>query len=45
LRVRENRVMRIFGTKREKVVGGWRRLHNEELYNLYASRTIVSMIK
>jgi hypothetical protein len=28
---------RIFGTKREKVAGGWRRLHNEELHNLYAS--------
>jgi len=32
LRVFENRVlMRIFGPKREEVVGGWRRLHNEEL--------------
>jgi hypothetical protein len=28
---------RIFGLKREEVAGGWRRLHNEELYNLYAS--------
>jgi hypothetical protein len=28
--------MRIFGRKREEVVGGWRRLHNEELHNLYA---------
>jgi hypothetical protein len=26
---------RIFGPKREEVVGGWRRLHNEELHNLY----------
>jgi len=34
----ENRVLRrIFGHKREEVVGGWRRLHNEELHNLYAS--------
>jgi hypothetical protein len=31
----ENRVLRrIFGPKREEVVGGWRRLHNEELRNL-----------
>jgi hypothetical protein len=35
----ENRVLRrIFGPKREKVEGGWRRLHNEELHNLYASK-------
>jgi hypothetical protein len=34
----ENRVLRkIFGPKREKVTGGWRRLHNEELHNLHAS--------
>jgi hypothetical protein len=37
LRVLQNRVpRRIFGPKREEVVGGWRRLHNEELHNLYA---------
>jgi hypothetical protein len=31
----ENRILRrIFGHKREEVVGGWRRLHNEEVYNL-----------
>jgi hypothetical protein len=29
----------------EEVVGGWRRLHNEELHNLYASSAIVSIIK
>jgi hypothetical protein len=34
----ENRVLRrMFGPKREKVVGGWRRLHNEELHTLYTS--------
>jgi hypothetical protein len=33
----ENRVLRrIFGSKREDVAGGWRRLHNEELHDLYA---------
>jgi hypothetical protein len=38
LRVSVNRVLRrIFGSKREEVAGGWRRLHNEELHNLYAS--------
>jgi hypothetical protein len=30
----ENRVLRIFGPKREEVAGGWRRLHIEELHNL-----------
>jgi len=42
LRVFENRVLRIFGHKREEVVGGWRRLHNEELHNLYTTRVIKS---
>jgi hypothetical protein len=42
LRVFENRFLtRSFGPKREEVVGGWRRLHNEELHNLYASRNTV----
>jgi hypothetical protein len=41
----ENRVLRrMFGCKGEEVVGGWRRLHNEELHNLYASPNIVSVI-
>jgi hypothetical protein len=36
LRVFENRVLRrIFGLKRDEVIGGWRKLHNEELHNLY----------
>jgi hypothetical protein len=42
----ENRVLRrIFGSKREEVVGGWRRLHNEELLNLYVSSNIIIVIK
>jgi hypothetical protein len=41
LKVSENRELRrIFGPKREEVAGGWRRLHNEELRNLYASPNI-----
>jgi PAS domain-containing protein len=46
LRVFENRALRrIFGQKREKVIGGWRKLHNEELHNLYGSQRIIRMIK
>jgi hypothetical protein len=46
LRLLENRALgRIFGPKREKVAEGWRRLHNEELYNLYCLSGIVKMIK
>jgi hypothetical protein len=46
LRVFENRVLRrIFGPKRDEVIGGWRKLHNEELHNLYLSRNIIRVIK
>jgi hypothetical protein len=31
----------IFGPKRDEVAGGWRRLHNEELHNLYTSPDII----
>jgi hypothetical protein len=42
----ENRVLRrIFGPKREEVVGSWRRLHNEKLHNLYASQNFIRLIK
>jgi hypothetical protein len=41
----ENRELRIFGPKREEVAGGWRRLHNEELHNLYASPNIIRVFK
>jgi hypothetical protein len=38
LRVFENKVLRrIFGPKRDEVTGYWRKLHNEELHNLYPS--------
>jgi hypothetical protein len=37
----ENRVLRrIFGLKRDEVMGDWRKLHNEELHNLYSSPDI-----
>jgi hypothetical protein len=42
---RRLRVLRIFGSKREEVTGGWRKLHNEELRNLYSSPCIIRMIK
>jgi hypothetical protein len=46
LRVFENRLLRkIFGPKRDEVTGDWRKLHNEELYNLYSSPSIIRMIK
>jgi hypothetical protein len=46
LRVSENRVLRrIFGPKRDEVTGEWRKLHNEELNDLYSSPNIVQMIK
>jgi hypothetical protein len=42
----ENRVLRrIFRPKKEEVEGGWRRLHNEELHNLYISPNIIRVIK
>jgi hypothetical protein len=46
LRVFENRVLRrIFGSKRDRVTEGWRKLHNEELHNLYSSPSIIRIIK
>jgi hypothetical protein len=42
----ENRVLRkIFGPKRDAATGGWRKLHNEELHNLYSAPSIIKMIK
>ena len=46
LRVFENMVLRrMFGTRRDEVTGEWRRLHNEELNDLYSSLKIVRVIK
>jgi hypothetical protein len=42
----ENRVLRrIFGRKRDEVTGEWRKLHNEELRDLYSSPCISRVIK
>ena len=46
LRVFENMVFRrIFRPRRDEVTGGWRRLHNEELNDLYSSPNIARVIK
>jgi hypothetical protein len=45
LRVFQNRILRrIFGPKRDKVTGDWRKLRNGELNNFYSSRSIIRMI-
>ena len=45
LRMFENRMLRIFGPKRDEVKGKWRKLHNEKLNDLYSSPNIVRVIK
>jgi hypothetical protein len=46
LGVYENRALtRIFKPTRDEVIGGWRKLHNEELHNLYSSTSTIRMIK
>jgi hypothetical protein len=41
-----NRVLRrIFGQKRDEVMGEWRKLHNKELHDLYSSPSIIRIIK
>jgi hypothetical protein len=46
LRVFENRVLRrIFGPKRDEGTGEWRKLHSEELHNLYSSPDIIRQVK
>jgi hypothetical protein len=42
----ENRVLRrILGSKRDEVTGGWSKLHNKELHDLYSSPSIIRIIK
>jgi hypothetical protein len=45
MRVFENRVLRIFGTRRDEVTGGWRKLHNEGIRDSYPSPSIIRMFK
>ena len=46
LTVFESRVLRrIFGSKRDGVTGNWRKLHNEELHDLYSSPNVIRVIK
>jgi hypothetical protein len=46
VRLFENRVLRrIFGPKRDEEIGDWRKLHNEELHNLYGSSRIIRRMK
>jgi hypothetical protein len=41
----ERMLRRMLGPKRNEVTGGWRKLHNEELLNLYSATSIIRMIK
>jgi hypothetical protein len=45
LRILENRVLRIFAHKKNKIMGGWKKLHNDELHNWYSSPNKIRMIK
>jgi hypothetical protein len=45
LRIFENKVLRrLFGPKRNEVTGEWRKLHNEELHDLYSSPNIIRVV-
>jgi hypothetical protein len=41
----ESRISRIFEPKGDEMLGGWRKLHNEELHNLYSPPRLIIMIK
>ena len=45
LRVFENRVLRVFGPKTDEVTGEWRKLHKEELRDLYSLSNIMRVVK
>jgi hypothetical protein len=41
----ENKILRIFGPKRDEMTGSWRKLHNKELHKLYSLPSIIRIIK
>jgi hypothetical protein len=43
--VQDRELRRIFRSKRDKVIGSWRKLHNEKLHTLYPSPNIIRMVK
>jgi hypothetical protein len=43
--LQESIILKMFGPERDEVTGGWIKLHNEELHNLYSSPSIIRMIK
>jgi hypothetical protein len=46
VRVFESKALkRVFGPKRDKGAGEWRKLHNQELHDIYSSSTVVRVIK
>jgi hypothetical protein len=45
LTLREEHKLRVFGLKRDEVTGEWRKLHNEELHDLYSSPSIIRIMK
>jgi hypothetical protein len=45
MRVFENRILRrIFGPKRDEIIGVWRKLHNERLHKFYSAPNVIRMI-
>jgi hypothetical protein len=42
-RMIEHRVMRISGPDRDETIGSWRKMHNEELHNVYSSLNIITL--
>jgi hypothetical protein len=43
--LKHNELREVFGPKREDVKGDWRKLHNEELHNVYFSADIIKVLK
>jgi hypothetical protein len=41
----ENRVLKTYGQKRDGIIGGWRKLHNEDFHSLHSSPNIIRTVK